>query len=83
MRGSVLLTSVLLALLAGTGVFAYYGLFHSHGTPLGVHGWTAMTIGIVLSLVVGIGLMTLLFYSSRHGHDEGPRLDDTPRKRQR
>jgi hypothetical protein len=30
----------------------------------------AMTLGIILSLVVGCGLMTLMFYSSRHGYDE-------------
>jgi hypothetical protein len=27
-------------------------------------------IGVVFSLLVGITLMTLLFYSSRHGYDE-------------
>ena len=39
-------------------------------------GYAAMIIGIVLSLVVGIGLMALLFYSSRRGYDEPPRLKD-------
>jgi hypothetical protein len=29
-----------------------------------------MTLGVVFSLVVGCGLMALLFYSSRHGYDE-------------
>jgi hypothetical protein len=29
-----------------------------------------MTLGIILSFVVGCGLMTLMFYSSRHGYDE-------------
>jgi hypothetical protein len=33
-------------------------------------GYIAMTLGIVFSLAVGFGLMTLLFYSSRHGYDE-------------
>ena len=33
-------------------------------------GYVAMTLGIVFSLVVGCGLMALLFYSSRHGYDE-------------
>jgi hypothetical protein len=33
-------------------------------------GYVAMTIGVVFSLLVGITLMTLLFYSSRHGYDE-------------
>ena len=33
-------------------------------------GYAAMTIGVVLSLLVGFTLMTLVFYSSRHGYDE-------------
>jgi hypothetical protein len=35
-------------------------------------GYVAMTLGIVFSLLVGCGLMALLFYSSRHGYDEPP-----------
>ena len=34
-------------------------------TTMPAQGYAAMIIGIVLSLVVGIGLMALLFYSSR------------------
>jgi hypothetical protein len=37
-------------------------------------GYVAMTLGVVLSLIVGVGLMALLFYSSRGGYDEPPRL---------
>ena len=33
-------------------------------------GYIAMTLGIVFSLLIGCGLMALLFYSSRHGYDE-------------
>jgi hypothetical protein len=36
------------------------------------HGYIAMALGIFFSLVVGIGLMTLVFYSSRAGYDEPP-----------
>jgi hypothetical protein len=34
------------------------------------HGYAAMAIGIVASIVVGVGLMALVFYSSRKGYDE-------------
>ena len=34
-------------------------------------GWVAMIIGILLTLGLGIGLMTLVFISSRRGWDEG------------
>jgi hypothetical protein len=33
-------------------------------------GHAAMIMSVVLSLLVGCGLMALLFYSSRHGYDE-------------
>jgi hypothetical protein len=33
-------------------------------------GYLAMTLGVVFSLLVGIALMALLFYSSRHGYDD-------------
>ena len=36
-------------------------------------GYVALIIGIVFSLAVGVGLMALLFYSSRRGYDEPPR----------
>jgi len=33
-------------------------------------GYVAMAIGVLFSLVIGIALMALLLYSSRHGYDE-------------
>jgi hypothetical protein len=33
-------------------------------------GYVAMTLGIIFSLVIGCGLMALMFYSSRHGYDD-------------
>ena len=39
------------------------------------HYTTAMLI--VFSLLVGCGLMALLFYSSRHGYDTPPHYDTT------
>jgi len=34
------------------------------------HGLIALGLGVVLSLAVGIGLMALVFFSSRRGHDD-------------
>ena len=42
----------------------------TEGVEMGGHGYTAMFLGIFCSLAVGIGLMTLMFYSSRQGYDE-------------
>ena len=33
-----------------------------------------MWVGIIFSLVVGVGLMALVFYSNRRGHDEPPQF---------
>jgi len=33
-------------------------------------GWLAILAGGGFSLVVGVGLMALMYYSSRHGYDE-------------
>jgi hypothetical protein len=38
-----------------------------------VEGYVAMWLGIVFSLVIGCGLMVLMFYSSRRGYDERAR----------
>jgi hypothetical protein len=45
------------------------------GPPMPPAGYIAMTLGIVFSVVIGCGLMALLFYSSRHGYDEPPQAD--------
>jgi hypothetical protein len=37
---------------------------------VGIHGWIAMIGGSVLTLLVGVGLMTLVFYSARKGYDD-------------
>ena len=33
-------------------------------------GWFALTLGVLATLALGIGLMALVFISSRHGYDE-------------
>ena len=60
----------LLAFLAAAVWFAYYVWATDAGPPLPASGYVAMGLGILFSLVVGIGLMALIFYSHRHGYDE-------------
>jgi heme/copper-type cytochrome/quinol oxidase subunit 2 len=38
-------------------------------------GWFAMALGIVVTLVLGVGLMSLVFFSNRRGYDETARRD--------
>lgn len=44
-------------------------------SAMSVHGWIALTLGTVLSLVVGGGLMSLVFYSARKGYDDRIEVD--------
>jgi hypothetical protein len=67
----------LVGLLALALWFAVYSWNAIDGPPIPTGGYVAMSLGIVCSLVVGCGLMALLFYSSRHGYDAPPRYDTT------
>jgi hypothetical protein len=70
--GSWTLIVVLLSLLTATGIFVYFGWMLGGDFVLPAWGYVALGLGVVLSLTVGIGLMALLFYSSRKGYDEPP-----------
>ena len=65
----------LVALLAVSAWFAIYAWTAIEGPPVPAEGQVAMWLGIVFSLIVGCGLMALVFYSSRHGYDEPAHFD--------
>src|SRR5271167_790761 len=44
-------------------------------SQISVAGWLAMVFGVIITLALGIGLMALMFISSRRGYDEGGRRD--------
>ena len=70
--GTWLTVAVLLALLGMACVIFYIGLTPpegEQGTPMSASGYLAMALGIVATLGLGIGLMSLIFYSNRHDHD--------------
>ena len=60
----------LLALLGVTLWFAYTAWTSLEGPPMPAIGYLALGGGVVMSLLVGCGLMALVFYSSRHGYDD-------------
>ena len=69
---------VLLLLVALLGLAVWWAVYawNSIDVEMSIHGYIAMILGIVFSLVIGCGLMALMFYSSRHGYDEPPKFDD-------
>ena len=63
--------SPFLILLCAVGFYAYHGM-SLPGDAMPDNGYIARGLGIVFSLVIGCGLMALVFYSHRHGYDEPP-----------
>ena len=68
--GQFVLLAVLTAILLMTMVWAAYVWTSSNDVPMSQHGWIALGLGTLFSLVIGCGLMALMFFSSRSGHDE-------------
>ncbi|WP_342739294.1 hypothetical protein [Bradyrhizobium sp. B117] len=72
-----LVIAVLCALLVGAGSLGYLG-WVSTDTKVPEAGYVALVLGVVFSLIVGVGLMALVFYSSRAGYDEPAVLIQEP-----
>jgi len=68
--GQFLVLAALSAILIMTIVWAVTVWTSSNDAPMSTHGWIALGLGTVFSLVIGCGLMALMFFSSRSGHDE-------------
>ena len=66
----LLLIVPLLALLAFSIWFAAAAWIRLGGEPIPLYGYVAIAGGVLFSLLVGGGLMALVFYSSRHGYDD-------------
>lgn len=62
----------LFALLAVSLWFAATAWSHFDASEIEIpfYGYMAIVGGVAMSLLVGGGLMALIFYSSRHGYDD-------------
>jgi membrane protein implicated in regulation of membrane protease activity len=76
--GTIVLIAALFGLLIAATWFAVRGWTAVEGPPMPQVGYVAMTLGIVFSFLIGVALMTLLFYSSRHGYDERASTETPP-----
>jgi hypothetical protein len=78
--GSVALLVPLLAILVASVWFAAQGWMSVEGPAIPLAGYVAMAAGIIVTLIVGIGLMSLVFYSRRHGYDDAADRGHSERK---
>lgn len=71
MRTVIVLGLICLFGLLGLAIwFAMSSFVHIGGDAIPLYGYIAIGGGVVVSLLVGGGLMALVFYSSRHGYDD-------------
>ena len=77
-RGSIAILAGVIGSLAAFAVL-YLGYLAPDfgGAEMSGHGTFAMILGAIFSLLIGIGLMALVFLSSRRGYDD--RVDDRRR----
>lgn len=75
----MVLLGALFAMLVFAVVWASMAWTSADDVQMSVHGWIALALGTVFSIVIGCGLMALMFYSSRSGHDETASPDFRPR----
>jgi len=71
-----LIIIALFALLALALWFAGTAWQRLGGDPIPLYGWIAIVGGVFFSLLIGGGLMGLVFYSSRHGYDDDVQRSD-------
>ncbi len=82
--GRFLVIASLLGILAAVAVFVVISWQEMGVVKMSGHGIAALIVGVVLSLVVGGGLMALVFLSARRGYDDAagnrtPHRDADPR----
>jgi hypothetical protein len=62
--GAAVIAVAAVAIVIGT---YWNGLGASEMSPA---GWLALGLGVVVTLALGVGLMSLMFISSRRGYDD-------------
>jgi len=71
MRSMIVLGLTALFGLLGLAMwFAASTFIQMSGDPIPLYGYFAIVGGVLVSLLVGGGLMALVFYSNRHGYDD-------------
>ncbi len=66
----ILILGGLLAFAVDVSAFVWWQL---EDVEMGVYGTIALILGIMFTLATGVGLMRLMYYSHKHGHDDNLR----------
>lgn len=69
-RGTALTVLVLVTLLVATSATMYWAWREIGEVEMSGHGLIALGLGVGFSLLVGAGLMALIFFSNRGGYDD-------------
>lgn len=64
------LVAVLCLLLLFSAAVAWYVWSALDDVAMSAHGYIALAAGVILSILVGGGLMALVFFSARRGYDD-------------
>jgi hypothetical protein len=75
--GAKILIAVMVALLAAASYVGYVGWTGHGDVDMPTSAYVALALGLFFTLVVGCGLMILVFYSSRKGYDQPAERDLT------
>ena len=75
-RWHVIITAVVLGGLLVLAVTFMVQAWTRFDAQMSIHGWIALTLGVVLSLAIGLGLMALVFFSARRGYDDAVGRED-------
>ncbi len=72
MRSMSTWIAVVIAVIAVAAVSGVVGNFWNQlgASEISLAGWLALGLGIVATLALGFGLMTLMFISNRRGYDD-------------
>jgi hypothetical protein len=66
-RGLIVTAGILILAFIAVGIYTWVTL---SGSELSINGGIALVLGILGTIALGVGLMALLFFSSRYGYDE-------------
>ena len=67
---------LLVMVLGGLLAVVMFGVLTGwDSSAMSIHGWIALTLGTLLSLAIGGGLMALVFHSARKGYDDRIEID--------